>query len=369
MTLVLDGTIARAPYSGVQLSVRHEIMAAVAALSNETPVVFAQDAQLLQLEGAVALPGWAHSVAGRMAWQQLLLPRRLQVLEAEALHAFAYTAPLRCPVPYVLNVHDIIALEHPEYCSWRNALHMRMLLPKSARNAAMNIVSTRHVAERLNAVLGIDYSRITVIPLGVDAAFFSQPAPYPHVPQLPAGSPYLLFVSNIEPKKDLSTLLDAYASCAETLRMPLVVIGRAAWKSRPLLQRLRHWPGPGTIVWLSQIPSFQLPAYYQHAFAHIVPSRCEGFGMPVLEAMAAGTPVIHSSHPALCEAAGGAGLAFETADAAALAQTLLRLLHSSSLRQECRQAGWRHVQTRTWQAWGSQAAQLLLHTAGRHHAS
>ncbi|MGI5923972.1 MAG: glycosyltransferase family 4 protein [Lentisphaeria bacterium] len=363
--IALDGSVVRPPYSGVQLSVSHEIQALAECFPAERLCLFSRDEGLAAFAterriARLAPPFWTSRPAGRATWQQLFLPAILRRCGVAVLHAFAYTAPLRCPVPYVLNVHDLIALEHPELCATTNVWHMRALLPGSARRAAMNIVSTEHVAGRLMSILGIPHERIVVAPLGVDAARFSTPAPRPAELSPLADRPYLLFVSNIEPKKGLDTLLDAYAACADAIGgLPLVIAGRAAWKSAAVVQRIQHWRGPGTIYWLGRASAAILPGLYQHAAALVMPSITEGFGMPVLEAMAAGTPVIHSDHPALCEAAGNAGLSFAVGDAQDLAAKLRRLQQSKSLQEELRAAGRQHAASFTWRRWGESAAAVL----------
>jgi glycosyltransferase involved in cell wall biosynthesis len=292
-------------------------------------------------------------VSRRIPWQQFQLPRLLRAHGAEVLHATAYTAPLRCPVPVVLNVHDIIALEHPELCSRLNVWHMRLLLARSIRRAAVNVTTTRHVADRVQTVLGIPNDRIEVVPLGVDYARFADAGP------VPEQRPYLLFVGNIEPKKGLTTLLDAYARIAGSLKLDLVLVGRPGWKCGDLIERLRSWCGPGRIVLAGRVSDEELVRTYRAAWGFVFPSVCEGFGMPILEAMAAGIPVIHSSHPAVCEVAGPAGLSFPVGDADALAAALRRLHASPAHRQGLIAAGQARAAQFTWERRARGVLELL----------
>lgn len=369
MKAVFDGTVVRPPYSGVHLSVLAEMRAVATCLPDLSGCRFlCADVDLareVRARGGQADPGprILRQVTARILWQQFVLPRALRRYGAEVLHAFAYTAPRRCPVPYILNVHDLIALERPELCSAANRWHMAWLLPESARRAAKCIVSTRHVAERLRLVLGIPDERIEVVPLGVDAPRFSAPAPWPAASGLPEGRRYLLFVGNLEPKKGVDTLLDAYAACESAGGTDLLVAGRAAWKCSALVRRLRTWRGPGTVHWLGRVPAAELPALMQHARAVVVPSLEEGFGLPVLEAMAAGTPVVHSNHPALIEAAGGAGLAFHVGEPADLAARIDALLADSALCAELIAAGRERAGALPWQRWGERAAAAIAEVA------
>ena len=177
--VVMDGTVVKPPYTGVQNSVQHEIAAELRALKGSRCTVLSlEGSPVASLSGADSIE--VHAATGsvwkRILWQQTMLPKLLKTLQADVFHAFAYTAPLRCPCPVVLNIHDIIALEYPELCSTLNRWHMRMLLPPSARRAARIIVSTRHVAKRVHDVLQIPMKRIDVIPLGVDFQLFSSSA-------------------------------------------------------------------------------------------------------------------------------------------------------------------------------------------------
>lgn len=370
MLLACDATAIKRPLTGVQNAVRHQLEALTRALTPQlaTPLLLARRDLLpdaLAQDGAPRLaqpPACVRHPLARILWQQTHLPFLLRRLHADALYAFAYTAPLACPVPYILNVHDTIALDHPELCARLNRWQMRLLLPASIRGAALCVASTQHGADAIMCRLGLPASRIRVISLGVDAARFAAPAPPPDGLQ---ERPYLLFLSNIEPKKGLNTLLDAYAKTADRLDADLVIVGRAAWKSADTIRRLRDWRGPGRLRWLHYVPDDRLPALYQHAHAFVMPSLVEGFGLPILEAMAAGTPVIHSDHPALMEAADGAGLPFRVQDSDSLADALLRLHGDDHGRQTLIQAGRRHADRRSWRRWGELAAQCVAELASR----
>ncbi len=368
MKAALDGTVIRAPMSGVHLSVRHELLSLIDALSEVRCLVLCGDGGVEKCargRGAeiVRPPGVVGRVWARVLWQQALLPGLLARRRVDVFHALAYTAPLRCPVPYVLNVHDIIALEHPELCSRLNVWHMRLLLPASARRASATIVSTQHVADRLRSVVGVPSDRTFVVPLGVDDGFFSAAAEPPRLPNV-GGAPYLLFLGNLEPKKGILDLLDAFERIRSHSDLHLVIAGRAAWRSAPILRRLRHLTEGGRATWLGRVSAASLPGLYQHAFAYVFPSVEEGFGMPVLEAMAAGTPVLHSDHPAVLEAAGGAGLSFRRHDPADLAEKVLSLWREKHRPAELRAAGRQHAAARAWSKWGEAAAQILSAAAG-----
>ena len=354
--LVIDASIYREPASGVHLAVRNGVLAEVPFLqASFQSLLIASFPPVPEVE-CMPLPTWAGTAVGRIFWQQCYLPRLLKKHEADLLHAEAYTMPLNCSLPVLLNVHDIIALEYPQWCSFQNVCHMRALLPGSIRRAAKCLVPTRHVAQRLQAVLGVPFRKIEIVPWGVDYQRFSTVSQLLEF-ELPEN--YFLFVGNLEPKKNLEFLLKAYADSAQQCQCALVIIGRAGWKCTSLQQTLRNWSGPGQVRWLGRVPDPVVTAVYQKAKALIMPSLEEGFGLPILEAMASGIPVLHSNHPALVEVAAGAGLAFSPYDSNELADLMKNIAGNSALREELRQAGQQRAQKATWNNWGRQSANIL----------
>ena len=346
--ILLDATVAQPPFSGVQYAVIAQAQAIKRFLPQAQAIGFWEDAEHRP-------PNWAsRTAAARILWQQFALPRLLRNSGADALHALAYTCPWRCPVPVVLNVHDVIALEHPELCSHRNAWHIRTLMPHAIRQARAIIVSSHDTADRVRRLFG-DKIRLEIVPLGVDAERFATPSPRPTF--LPFDGPYLLFVGNLEPKKDLPTLLRAYSQCASQIGIPLVVAGRPAWKCASILRDMQNWHESGKIILPGRVADQDLPGLYQHAAAVVMPSIQEGFGLPVLEAMAAGTPVVHSDCPALMETAGSAGLIFPRGDSRACADAIRRAIADPSA---LREAGFARSRTLSWANWGEAAARIIL---------
>ena len=327
--ILLDATVVRCPESGVQRAVRREA---------EELLLLLPSAKLCRGGGMKRHP------VCRILWQQCVLP----FMEYSALYAMAYTAPLLCRRPYLLNVHDVIALTHPELCSCRNLLQMRALLPSSIRRASRIIVSTAYVATQVKRLF--PKAKVEVAPLGVDYDEFAKTEASSPVP-----GPYFLFVGNIEPKKGLMTLLSAFLQ--KNWGTKLVLAGRIGWKCGELLAIIRRFPK--RIIWLGRVSDEQLPALYRNALALVMPSIVEGFGLPVLEAMAAGTPVIHSNIPALMETAGGAGLGFEVGNAPSLAAAMKKVQDNAALRNELVEAGRKRAMQLSWKRRAQVTASLL----------
>jgi glycosyltransferase involved in cell wall biosynthesis len=188
----------------------------------------------------------------------------------------------------------------------------------------------------------VDPERVTAIPLCVEAFFVPPPADVVTQTRKRYRLPerYVLSVGTIDSRKDLTRLRAAYdllpPDCAD---VALVFVGRTAYGAERLAQLLGRQPKRGHVVMLGYVPREDLPALYAGASAFVYPSRYEGFGLPVLEAMACGAPVIVSSAGALAELVGDAGVVLQTADPAELTQAIERLLRFAPDRDALRQRG------------------------------
>jgi glycosyltransferase involved in cell wall biosynthesis len=358
MHLAIDATVVRPPLTGVHYAVRHEALALADALPAGAACYLATDEPIRAAADrhghrAPPLPAALRHVWRRVLWQQTRLPALLRREQCDALLALAYTAPLRCPVPLVVQAHDLIALQHPELCRRRNAWHLRALMPSTLRQAHTVLVSAEPVRQALLHLTGKAPDRVVTVPLGVDPLFLAEP------PAAEVAEPYLLVVGTLEPKKGVDVLLAAFQQVMARRRVQLVLAGQAGWRCRDLLRQVDALTATGRLRWLGYVPRAQLPALYHGAIATVVPSRVEGFGLPILEAMACGSPVVHSDHPVVVATAGGHGTAFRSGDAADLARVLDRLLADPATVAAQRDAGRAWARRHTWQAWAGRVHELL----------
>ena len=272
---------------------------------------------------------------------QVRLPWILRRTGATVFFSPYYKAPLLAPCPTVVTIHDLIPLRFPAYTRgpWRlYAVAFRAWAGLLARRAAAVITDSAHSKTDLLAALRLAPERVHVIPIGVGEAFR---------PDLPAeavnavaarcgiSQPYLLSVGNFLPHKNLLRLVDAYSALPESLRerISLVLAGTPAshGPARAVDQKTLARPGvclPGFIT-----PE-DLPFLYAGATALICPSLIEGFGLPVLEAMACGTPVVCARAGALPEVAGDAALYVDPTDVASITEGLQRILEDEPLRRD-----------------------------------
>lgn len=276
----------------------------------------------------------------RIAWQQLELPLLLRRIGADLLHCWNYVMPLASPVPTILTVQDLIALDHSSYALRANRLHYRALMPQSLRRAARVIVTTeqtRHAV--LRRAPGAD---VRTIPLGVESEFTQTIAPADietvrHKYDLPAK--FLFFLGNFEPKKNLPNLLRALEMLPDA--PPLVIAGGIApW---PQFDRLLSG-----VKQLGFVPRGDVAALLGACEIFCFSSLCEGFGLPILEALACGAPVVASSAVPLPDLERVA-LCPSPRSPRAIAAAIAQLLHDELLRRKFSEVGREYARAFTWE--------------------
>lgn len=288
----------------------------------------------------------------RILWEQVLFPRLLR-RNYDLVHAPAYVAPLLSDIPTVITVHDLIALDSPELCRVSNVCHFRSLMSAGLRRASQVIVPTDWVRSRVLRHWPELARKTIVIYEGVRDLFRRKPDPglQEEVRQrLGIRGRMLLFVGNLEPKKNLCVLLAAFSSLkAKFQDLSLVICGRMGWKTRALRQALDHLPFRRDVLLPGYVPLDNLPAFYAAAQVFVFPSIVEGFGVPPLEAMACGTPVITSDAGAVSEVVGDCALKVTAQDSSALANAIASVLTSATLREELQGRALQRSQLFTWE--------------------
>lgn len=241
-------------------------------------------------------PGRASSVLRDALWYPVGLSRRAKGLDV--LHCTTFRGPLRPRVPTVLTVHDLAILRYPEVFPRWHRLYGNAGLQKALRAADAVVAVSEFTKHEVVALAGIREERIRVVPNGVDPLF---------APDGPAAEgSYVLAVATLEPRKNLARVVEA----ARLAGIELRVVGA------------RGWGGVEVPGWVGEIPDSKLAELYRGARCVIYPSLYEGFGLPVLEAMASGTPVVTSRGTAMEEVAAGAAVLVDPQDAVAIAEAI-----------------------------------------------
>jgi glycosyltransferase involved in cell wall biosynthesis len=273
---------------------------------------------------------FAHGV--RTAWSRLGRPPAERWLGAfDVLHFSDWMYPPQRRGLRATMIHDLVPLHFPEWVTPRTrSMHSRKYR-NAARSCGVIFTNSAFTADDVAATLGFPRERIVVAHPGIGAEF----GPEGQVADL--GQPYALTVATLEPRKNLGTLVDAWRFLADT-GLALAVVGGEGWGEQPQLDR------PG-VLRLGRVEDEELAALYRGAQVVVYPSRFEGFGMPITEAMATGAPVVASSHPSLDEACGDAALRADPESAEDFAAAIRAALKR---RDELRWKGFAHAAGFSW---------------------
>jgi glycosyltransferase involved in cell wall biosynthesis len=321
----------------------------VAALAG----VLARDACDLRLFGVFlsgnrpavrTAPAGARLVAWKVPVRLIDLLGTLRVLPAERAvggcdvwhHTNYMLARVSPRVPQVMTVHDLAWRRVPGCHTERAGEALDAILAAAVGRCAAFLVPSEATARDVEELLGVARDRIHVAPLGVEPAFFDLPA------RAPAGRPYVLAVGTLEPRKNYPRLIRAFRKSG--LDADLRIVGKRGWLSDEVVAAA----GDG-VAWLGHVPEVELRALLAGAAAVAYPSLLEGFGLPVLEALAAGKPVLTSDIEPLRSVAGDAAVLVDPRDEEAIADGLRRVVNDSDLRADLARRGPARAREFTWE--------------------
>jgi glycosyltransferase involved in cell wall biosynthesis len=311
----------------------------------------ADDGPWGELLGAVTVPVKARNRAQWVRGEQMLLPRLAARAGVDLVHSMASTAPLWGRFRRVVTVHDLIYARFPEAHAGLRDKGMRVLVPRAVRRSDRVIADSQSTREDLVGLLGVDPKRIDVVPLGLGAVRREEPLPEAEIrARFDLGARrVLLSLSAKRPHKNLVALIGALA-LIPPVRRPLLVLPGYPTSYE---QELREWAASAGVAedvrFLGWASGAEIEGLWAIAQAFVFPSLYEGFGLPVLEAMARGVPVACSNASSLPEVAGDAALLFDPRDEAAIAAATERLLEGSAEVERLRAAGLEQARAFTWQ--------------------
>jgi len=275
------------------------------------------------------------------------IPKAVFRYKIDLLHV-TYVAPSVQTCPTVVSVHDIAYEHFPSFFSFRDRLILSTLVPRSVRQAARVIVPSEHTRYDLIERYRISPTKVVVIPLSVGTEFhvISDIKRLETIKQrYSTGNQYILTVGNLQPRKNLERLIEAYAILQAQLdTIPtLVVVGKSKWRVSRLFEKVTALGLREKIVFTDYVPDEDLALLYNAAEVFVYPSLYEGFGLPPLEAMACGTPVVCSNTSSLPEVVGDAAITVDPTNVEELAHAIRHVLIDQDLRTYLREAGLRRA--------------------------
>lgn len=302
----------------------------------------------------------------RIPWEQLVAPLLLRRSRADLFHGVHSVVPLATRTPSVVTVHDLAFIRFTQTFRAYNRAYLDFATRLSVRRAARVLVVSEHTRREVVGMLGVPPEKVVVTPNAVRDHFRPPERAALEAFRAQKGLPerFVLYVGTLEPRKNLTTLLEAYATVARSHDAPLIVGGGKGWLYDAVFKRVEELGLRERVQFVGYVEEEELPLWYAAANVFVFPSIYEGFGMPPLEAMACGTPVIASNSSSLPEVVGDAGITVPPHDPAGFAEAIDRVLSDAELRQELRERGlaqarrfsWRTTAERTLAAYQDVAA-------------
>ncbi|MBN1921069.1 MAG: glycosyltransferase family 4 protein [Anaerolineae bacterium] len=357
---VLDARTATPHFPGIGRYVANLARALIPQLApDEQLTVFFDPAYPLDLPSGDAVHSLPVDVSPFSLRQQWVIPRLLQQHKADVYHSAYYLMPYFPGVPTLLTFYDLIPIHFPEYSTLKARLLFRWATVLALRTARHTLAISEATRRDFLTRFRLQPEQVTAIPLAADPAFTPQPPDAVTALRTRRSLPdkFILYLGSNKPHKNLVRLIEAWAIVqAEMPDVTLVIAGAWLPQHPEPRQRAQALGIDGRVCWLGPLPGADLPALYTAADIFVFPSLYEGFGLPVIEAMACGTPVACANTSSLPEVLGDAAVLFDPTQTEAIADALRRVLGDADLRTDLRRQGLAQVAKFSW----SQTAQETL---------
>ncbi|HBQ94508.1 MAG: glycosyltransferase family 4 protein [Firmicutes bacterium] len=302
----------------------------------------------------------------RIFYEQWQFRSRLDRMPYDVVHFPDYQVPVVRRVHHaVMTVHDMVAFKYPSLFPKVQTLVKQGLMARSVKVARRVIVPSRATADDLQEILKVPADRISVIPHGVDPLEID--VKVPHMTEKERERPYFLAVGTIEPRKNFEGLIHAFSQFIHENHLngqtDLLIAGKKGWLYESVLEAPGKWNVGERVFLLDYVSKADLHELYRNALALVYPSFYEGFGLPVLEAMACGTPVISSNKGALKEVCGDAALLADPSDIDRLSQYMKQIWEDRDLRISLGQRGRERAARYTWAVAAEMTREVYLQVA------
>jgi glycosyltransferase involved in cell wall biosynthesis len=311
-----------------------------------------------------------HRPIVRIFWEQFVQPLALRREHIDLLHALAFAGPKIISIPWIATIYDLSFMRYPQSFNTLNRIYLTWAVRTAVRRADHLIAISESTKRDLVVLCGALPERVSVIYCGKDAAF----VPAADRAALAAwrvarGVPekMILFVGTLEPRKNVARLLRAFARAKRAAHLPhkLVLIGARGWKYAAVDAVIAQEEIADDVIFAGYVPQTELPHWYQAADLFVYPSLYEGFGMPPLDAMACGTPVVTSNAASLPEVVGDAAIQIAPEDEPALTDALVHALTNRAQREQMIARGLTQVAKFSWERAGRETTALYRSVMSR----
>lgn len=297
------------------------------------------------------------------------LPRKLRQHRPDLLHV-QYTAPLFCPVPVVASVHDVSFLEHPEYFTRSRAWQLRCTVKRTVRTAVRVFTASEFSKSSIVTAYALDPDKVLVTPYAVSSSFHAMSRSTARrwvTSRYGLASPFILTVGDVQPRKNYCNLIKAFrdliAACPQ-LEQHLVVVGKETWFSDTVKAAAKMSGLGDRIHFMGFVEDDHLLRLYGACDMFVYPSYYEGFGIPILEAMACGRAVACSNTSAMPEVADSAALLFDPSSVPEMVRAMRDLLLDSELRTRMERLGSHRATLFSWEKTARQTLDAYYEVAG-----
>jgi glycosyltransferase involved in cell wall biosynthesis len=295
----------------------------------------------------------------RILWEQLSWPLQAAQEQFDLLHSMAFVTPVLNNIPTIVTVYDLSFVHFPAAFPTLQRLYLHGQTARSVKKAHRVITISEASRQDLHHFFDVPLDRIDVVLPGVEQVYRPLSDDLVKGYREMQGIPdkFILHVGTLQPRKNVSVLLEAFA-LSKAERVDLVLVGAKGWQYDEIFVTVKNLGLEGRVHFTGYVADEELPFWYNAAEALVFPSIYEGFGMPVVEAMACGTPVIAARTSSIPEAGGEAALYFDPQDAGALARHIDSVLNNRQLANQMRQGGLKRAQKFSWERAGIETAQV-----------
>lgn len=300
---------------------------------------------------------------GKLVWEHIFLPFSLWKNKIVLYHAPGFVLPffkLNKNIKFIITLADMTFFSHPQYHMFWKQKYFKYMIPRSIHKADKVIAISESTKKDILKHVSVDEKKIMVTHLGYDTLFSKQSINkiIPILKKYNINFPYILFVGMLEPRKNVPSLIKAFAAIKNKQNHMLVIVGKKGWQYDKIFDWVQKLKLEQQVVFTGYVPDEHLSALYSGATCFVYPSFYEGFGIPIIEAMACGCPVITSNNSSMEEIAGDAAILVDPYDVQTITRAIETYLYNNDERKKRAKQGIKYVKRFSWETMVKKTEQI-----------